>query len=82
MTFRVLSSVLSQNLDGSTSSSNNAGATWGAPTEDPPIEASDEVMNLNVRPLFLLSQQTGKRSNPEPIRLDYELGSDRWEQTS
>jgi hypothetical protein len=39
-------------------------------------------MNLNVRPHFLLSQQTGKRSNPEPIRLDDELGSDRWEQTS
>ncbi len=41
---------------------NNAGATWGAPTEDHPIEAWDKVMNLNVRSLFLLSQQIGKRS--------------------
>ena len=27
----------------------NAGATWGAPAEDHPIEAWDKVMNLNVR---------------------------------
>jgi NAD(P)-dependent dehydrogenase (short-subunit alcohol dehydrogenase family)/enoyl-CoA hydratase/carnithine racemase len=41
---------------------NNAGATWGAPTEDHPIEAWDKVMNLNIRSLFLLSQQVAKRS--------------------
>ena len=41
---------------------NNAGATWGAPTEDHPIEAWDKVMNLNIRSLFVLSQQIGKRS--------------------
>jgi len=41
---------------------NNAGATWGAPAEDYPIEAWDKVMNLNVRGLFLLTQQIGKRS--------------------
>lgn len=41
---------------------NNAGATWGAPTEDHPIEAWDKVMNLNIRSIFLLSQQIGKRS--------------------
>jgi gluconate 5-dehydrogenase len=41
---------------------NNAGATWGAPTEDHSIEAWDKVMNLNIRSLFLLSQQIGKRS--------------------
>ncbi|MGY4623407.1 SDR family oxidoreductase [Bradyrhizobium sp. USDA 4486] len=41
---------------------NNAGATWGAPTEDHPIEAWDKIMNLNIRSLFLLSQQIGKRS--------------------
>jgi gluconate 5-dehydrogenase len=41
---------------------NNAGATWGAPTEDHPIEAWDKVMNLNIRSLFLVSQQIGKRS--------------------
>ena len=41
---------------------NNAGASWGAPTEDHPVEAWDKVMNLNIRSLFLLSQQIGKRS--------------------
>jgi len=41
---------------------NNAGATWGAPAEDHPIEAWDRVMNLNVRSLFVLSQQIAKRS--------------------
>lgn len=41
---------------------NNAGATWGAPAEDHPIEAWDKVMNLNIRSLFLLSQQIGKLS--------------------
>jgi gluconate 5-dehydrogenase len=41
---------------------NNAGATWGAATEDHPIEAWDKVMNLNIRSIFLLSQQIGKRS--------------------
>ncbi|MGY3647719.1 hypothetical protein ACVWW2_003010 [Bradyrhizobium sp. LM4.3] len=41
---------------------NNAGATWGAPTEDHPIEAWDKVMNLNIRSLFLLSQQIAKGS--------------------
>ncbi len=41
---------------------NNAGATWGAPAEDHPIDAWDKVMNLNVRSIFLLSQMVGKRS--------------------
>ena len=41
---------------------NNAGATWGAPAEDHPLEAWDKVMNLNVRAIFLLSQQVAKRS--------------------
>lgn len=41
---------------------NNAGATWGAPAEDYPLEAWDKVFNLNVRGLFLLSQQIGRRS--------------------
>ena len=41
---------------------NNAGATWGAPAEDHPVEAWDKVMNLNVRGYFLLSQQIAKRS--------------------
>jgi len=41
---------------------NNAGATWGSPTEEHPLEAWDKVMNLNVRSAFLLSQAVGKRS--------------------
>ncbi len=41
---------------------NNAGATWGAPAEDHPLEAWDKVMNLNVRGIFLLSQEIAKRS--------------------
>ncbi|TKC87288.1 SDR family oxidoreductase [Trinickia terrae] len=41
---------------------NNAGATWGAPAEDHPVDAWDKVMNLNIRGLFLLTQQIGKRS--------------------
>ncbi|MDN7179496.1 SDR family oxidoreductase [Caballeronia sp. SEWSISQ10-4 2] len=41
---------------------NNAGATWGSPAEDHPVEAWDKVMNLNIRGLFLLTQQIGKRS--------------------
>ena len=41
---------------------NNAGATWGAPAEDHPIEAWDKVMDLNIRSIFLLSQAVGKAS--------------------
>jgi gluconate 5-dehydrogenase len=41
---------------------NNAGATWGALTEDHPIDAWDKLMNLNIRALFVLSQQIGKKS--------------------
>jgi gluconate 5-dehydrogenase len=41
---------------------NNAGAAWGAPAEDHPVEAWDKVMNLNIRGYFLLAQQVGKRS--------------------
>ncbi|RQR55180.1 SDR family NAD(P)-dependent oxidoreductase [Burkholderia sp. Bp9126] len=41
---------------------NNAGATWGAPAEDYPADAWDKVFDLNVRGLFLLTQQIGKRS--------------------
>ena len=40
---------------------NNAGASWGAPAEDYPIEAWDKVMNLNIRSIFLLSQAVAKR---------------------
>ena len=41
---------------------NNAGATWGVPTEDYPLEAWDKVMNLNIRSLFLFAQAVGKAS--------------------
>jgi gluconate 5-dehydrogenase len=41
---------------------NNAGASWGAPAEDYPIDAWDKVFNLNIRGLFLLTQQIGKHS--------------------
>lgn len=41
---------------------NNAGASWGAPAEDYPAEAWDKVFNLNIRGVFLLTQQIGKRS--------------------
>ncbi|MGB0134207.1 SDR family oxidoreductase [Dokdonella sp.] len=41
---------------------NNAGASWGAAAEDYPIEAWDKVFNLNIRGLFILTQQIAKRS--------------------
>jgi NAD(P)-dependent dehydrogenase (short-subunit alcohol dehydrogenase family) len=41
---------------------NNAGAAWGAPAEDHPVEGWDKVMNLNVRGYFILSQQVAKKS--------------------
>lgn len=41
---------------------NNAGASWGAPAEDHPIEAWDKVMNLNIRSIFLVTQAVGKAS--------------------
>jgi gluconate 5-dehydrogenase len=41
---------------------NNAGASWGCPAEDYPLEAWDKVMNLNIRSIFLVSQLVGKKS--------------------
>lgn len=41
---------------------NNAGTSWGAPAEDHPLPAWDKVFALNVRGLFLLSQQVARRS--------------------
>ncbi len=35
---------------------NNAGASWGAPFEDYPVDGFDKVMNVNVRGVFLLTQ--------------------------
>ena len=39
---------------------NNAGATWGAPAEDYPLEGWNKVMNLNVTGLFLLTQAVAR----------------------
>ncbi len=41
---------------------NNAGTSWGAPAEDYPLQAWDKVFDVNVRGLFLLSQQIARRS--------------------
>ncbi len=41
---------------------NNAGATWGAPAEDYPVAAWDKVMNLNIRSLFVMSQEAARQS--------------------
>jgi NAD(P)-dependent dehydrogenase (short-subunit alcohol dehydrogenase family) len=40
---------------------NNAGASWGAPAEDYPLDAWNKVMNLNVTAAFVLSQYIGKK---------------------
>ncbi|MBW2029759.1 MAG: SDR family oxidoreductase [Deltaproteobacteria bacterium] len=39
---------------------NNSGATWGAPTEDYPIEGWKKVIDVNVTGTFLCSQIIGK----------------------
>ena len=41
---------------------NNAGAAWGAPAEDHPLDAWEKVINLNLTAPFLLSQIVGKLS--------------------
>ena len=41
---------------------NNAGATWGAPAEDHPLEAWMKLINLNLTANFLLCQSVGKAS--------------------
>src|ERR671916_3322002 len=40
---------------------NNSGATWGAPAEEMPIERFDQVVQVNVRGTFLMSQVVGRR---------------------
>jgi NAD(P)-dependent dehydrogenase (short-subunit alcohol dehydrogenase family) len=39
---------------------NNAGATWGAPAEDHPLDAWHKVVNLNLTAAFLVTQAVGK----------------------
>ena len=41
---------------------NNAGATWGAPAEDYPLEGWNKVIDLNVTGLFLLTQAVASRA--------------------
>ena len=41
---------------------NNAGAAWGAPAEDHPLEAWYKIVNLNLTAVFLMSQAVGKLS--------------------
>ena len=40
---------------------NNSGATWGAPVEEMPLDKFDQVMWVNVRGTFLMSQTVGQR---------------------
>jgi len=39
---------------------NNAGATWGAPTLDFPLERWDQLFNINVRGVWILTQKVAK----------------------
>jgi NAD(P)-dependent dehydrogenase (short-subunit alcohol dehydrogenase family) len=40
---------------------NNSGATWGAPPAEMPLERFDQVLRVNVRGTFLMSQAAGRR---------------------
>jgi NAD(P)-dependent dehydrogenase (short-subunit alcohol dehydrogenase family) len=40
---------------------NNSGATWGAPPTEMPLEKFDQVIAVNVRGTFLMSQAVGRR---------------------
>ena len=40
---------------------NNAGATWGAPAEDHPLDAWDKLMSVNLSGLFALTQLVAKK---------------------
>ena len=39
---------------------NNAGATWGAPTLDFPLEKWDQLFNVNVRGVWILTQRVAR----------------------
>ncbi len=41
---------------------NNAGASWGAPAEEYPLEAWNKVLGTNLTGAFLVSQQVGAKS--------------------
>jgi NAD(P)-dependent dehydrogenase (short-subunit alcohol dehydrogenase family) len=40
---------------------NNSGATWGAPPTEMPLEKFDQVIAVNVRGTFIMSQAVGRR---------------------
>ena len=53
---------------------NNAGATWGAPLDDFPVDAFEKVMNINVKAVFELTRQClpllrQGASAPDPSRV-------------
>ncbi|GCE24982.1 gluconate 5-dehydrogenase [Dictyobacter alpinus] len=39
---------------------NNSGATWGARPEDMPLEKFEQVMDVNIKGTFLMSQHVGR----------------------
>ncbi len=39
---------------------NNAGATWGAPTLDFPLERWDQLFNINIRGVWILTQKVAR----------------------
>ena len=41
---------------------NNAGAVWGAPAEDHPLEAWDKLVGLNLVGNFVMAQQAAKKA--------------------
>ena len=41
---------------------NNAGAVWGAPAEDHPLEAWDKLVGLNLIGNFIMAQQAAKKA--------------------
>src|SRR5438034_9863794 len=41
---------------------NNAGATWGLPAEEHPLDAWQKLVDLNLTGTFLVTQAVGKRS--------------------
>jgi len=47
---------------------NNAGAAWGAPLEEYPLEAFDKLWNINIKAMFALTVRSlrccGRRPAP------------------
>ena len=39
---------------------NNSGATWGAPAEEMPLDKFDQVIDVNIKGTFIMSQAVGK----------------------